>query len=185
MHKAELQFDLTIHTSVTVKDINIAVDEVRRDMKTMMTVVFAYMSSADERQIAAHVDSKGGADIVKQDEGLLLEVIEHFTPNTSGKAEGPQETPESMVSALRKEIAKDLEDIIKDDSKAFDQKFDVVQAQLKELKQAVLRESDRIIAVMQTGPHERIVDRVSVFAQCRHDLNVRVRRIFTICGRIW
>jgi hypothetical protein len=183
-----------MHTSVTVKDINIAVkdtsitlEEIRRKMETMMETVFEYMSSADERRIAALIDEKGGVEKVKDDDAVLCKLVDQFMPDTSSGTSNPRETPQSKASALRKEIAKDLEDIIKDDSKAFDQKFDFVQAQLTELKQVFQGESDRIIAEIRTGPHRRIVNQVSVAPQGsrRHNLRVDVRRIFIICGRIW
>jgi hypothetical protein len=159
-HKANLQFDLQIHVAVTAADVKTTLAVVHHDVEAMMTLVFEQMRSPEERQLAALVESKGGADRVIGNDALLSEIMAQSASKTERLAKRQKDEPGLTLSGMRKEIAKDPEDLIKEDTKAFEQKFSTVLIQIEEVKHVVRRESDRVIAAVQSGPHERIVDRV-------------------------
>ncbi len=77
--------------------------------------------------------------------------------------------PTFTVKDLCEEISKDVEQVLKDNKKTFEEKFEAQQRQLEEVKVTVRHESDRVIDAVLAGPHERIKDQVSScssFFQC-------------------
>jgi hypothetical protein len=164
VHKADLQLDLQIHVSVTAADMKVTLAAVHQDVSAMMTLVFEKMRSPEEREFAALVAIKGGEEKTIANDALLGDILGKSKPRSARMVKQKQDDDDAdlTLSTLRKEIAKDPDEVVKEDAKAFDQKFSAVLTQLEEVKQAVRRESDRVIAIVQGGPHERIVDRVSL-----------------------
>jgi hypothetical protein len=151
----DLQLELHVYSYVTLTAVH-------QDMSAIMKLIFERMHSPEERELAALVASKGGEKSIIADDATLGDVLSKSKPRSARMVKQKQDGDDADLtpSTLRKEMEKDPDEVIREDAKAFDQKFAAVLAQLEEVKQAVRRESDRVIAFMQNGPHERIVDRV-------------------------
>ena len=66
---------------------------------------------------------------------------------------------------LRKDIFEDPDAATEKNRIVFFRKFEVQKRQIiDELTLVVTRESDRVIQVVKGGPHERILDRVSILS---------------------
>jgi hypothetical protein len=135
-------------------------------MSAIMTLVFERMYSPEERELAALVASKGGEKNIVADDAILGDVLSKSKSRSARMVKQKQDGDDAdlTLSTLRKEIEKDPDEVVREDAKAFEQKFSAVLAQLEEVKQVVRHEGDRVIAFIQGGPHERIVDRVCLLA---------------------
>jgi hypothetical protein len=165
VHKADLQFELQIYIGHTVNSIKTTLEAEHPKASATFALVFQNMRSPEERELAVHVASKGGAEkiLALGNDALFDDVIRNAKPRsarTKQKQDG--DDADFTPSSLRREIEKTPEEVVRENAQAFDQKFSAICAQLKELKQSIVRESDRIIAAVEGGPHERIVDRVSL-----------------------
>ena len=136
----------------------------------LMEVVFERMRSPDEREVASLVASQpGGVEAALKNDALLEQVLaaQKLKDGKPGaRRHGPggagaEEDKTKTISELREEVKKDVEQVLAD-NKYFDQKFEVVRMQVDEVKVSIRRESDRVIDTLLSGPHERIIDRVSL-----------------------
>jgi hypothetical protein len=161
VHRAELQFDLQMYVGIAVANVKTTLAAAHHDALAMMTHIFEKMSSPQEREFAALVASAGGTDKVLANDALLGDVLGKFKIRSAQIAQQEQDSDDAdlTLSSLRTEIAKDPDEIVDEATKAFDQNTRTVltQTQPEEIKQAILREGDCVMAVVQGGPHERIV----------------------------
>ena len=173
-HKTAIQFDLQIHASVGITTANIALSAVSTDMSKLtenvgklMEVVFERMRSPEEREVASLVAAQpGGVEAALKNDALLEQVLA-AQKSKDGKGAGArrhgagaEEDKTKTISELRAEVGKDVEQVLAD-NKYFEQKFEVVRMQVEEVKVSIKRETDRVIDTLLSGPHERIIDRVS------------------------
>lgn len=94
------------------------------------------------------------------------------------------ETPDMVAAAVREAMNEDMEKALAKDRRAFDRKFDGIQETLEEMKNVVTRSSDRILSAIDSGPHDRIIDKVR--AVVSRDSRVLTRsRTYTMSGRRW
>lgn len=158
-HKKNLQLELQLRVTATVADIKTSMD-------AMMKLVFDHMRSPQEREVAAFVRSKGSSDPARitADDALLSEIYAQVAPKVEQKSTGSKPTSETAVNlvSVRKEIAQDPGTISNEDANTFKQKWDAFRDKLDELKHVVVQEGDRVISAFNSGPHERIVDKVSM-----------------------
>jgi hypothetical protein len=161
VHKADLQFDLQIYVGITVANVKTTLAVARQDMSAMMTLVFEKMLSPKEHEFAALVASLGGAEKILANDALLRDLLVKFKPRSGHMLQQKQDGDDAGLtpSSLREEIAKDPDEVVKENAQAFDQIFNAVLAQLEEIKQVARRESSH---GAQGGPHKRIVDRVGL-----------------------
>jgi hypothetical protein len=127
----------------------------RQDTLATMALVFEKMRSPEERaRFEALVASAGGMDKVLANDALFDDVLDKFKSNKQDANDS-----DSKSSNLRTDITKRPDEVVKENAKALNQRSRTVltQTQPEEIKQTVLRESDRVMAVVQGGPHERIV----------------------------
>ncbi|KAJ7499168.1 hypothetical protein FB451DRAFT_28305 [Mycena latifolia] len=171
-HKSAIQFDLQIHITVGISDANQALFTLNQNVSILMKIVFERMVTPEERDIAQFVEKHGGQDAVLKDEKLLKQVMDKQSKSQSetkskidrsyGRA-GQTDSRPSVVADFKRDLAKDIDDILAENSKMFEQKFDAIELSLRDVKLTVQRESDRvvgeIIANLNAGPHERIIDR--------------------------
>jgi hypothetical protein len=163
VNKADLQFDIQVAVGLAMANVKTTRAAAHQDALPTMTLVFdsEKMRSLEEREFAALVASAGGMDKVLANDALLRDVLGKFKHSSAGMAQQDQDRDDANLtpSSLRTEIAKSPDEIVNEDAKAFGQNPRTVltQTQPEEVKQAVLRESDRVMAVVQGGPHERIV----------------------------
>jgi hypothetical protein len=171
-HKDNLHFDLQLHISVTVINVSDTLASVHgmvTEMSGMMQMVFEKMQSPEERDWAAFVRQNDGVERVLESEALMKRVIEKQKGGTkdekgaSGKSGQPPK-PSITLAEFEKELGKDVESVLAENTKAFEQKFGVIETKLQEVNVTITRQSDRVIKEvldgMHAGPHERIVDKV-------------------------
>jgi hypothetical protein len=173
-HRSNIESDLQLHISITVTnthDLVSSVDDKINTMTVMMQLVFEKMQTSEEKELAAFAEQNGGADHVLENGALLRKVVERQKSPTkddkgSSAAKGaPTQTSMALtVPELEKELRKDVETILAENTKAFDQKFGAIELSLREVHVTIQRQSDRVIeevlAGMHAGPHERIKDKV-------------------------
>ncbi|KAJ6562519.1 hypothetical protein B0H19DRAFT_99038 [Mycena capillaripes] len=169
--KVEIQSDLQIHISVGIDDANEALAILNRNVSIIMKMVFERMVTPEERDIARFVEKNHGKDAVLKDEKLLKQILDkqaksQSEPKSKGQAGPAPDSPDSRVSAVsdfKRDVARDIDEILNDNRRMFEQKFETIRLSLGDLKSTVQRESDRvvgeIIANLNAGPHERIIDR--------------------------
>ncbi len=174
-HKRDLLADLQLHTSITVTkthDLLATVDDKINSMKAMMEIAFERMQTPEERQLTEFAQKNGGAERILEN-GMIMKKIQEMEKHkvaakddkaaTSGKGSA-QAQPTLTIQDLEKEIRKDVETILVENTGAFDRKFGAIELSLREVNKTIERQSDRVIsevlAGMQSGPHERIKDKV-------------------------
>jgi hypothetical protein len=170
-HKQALQFELQIHLSVEMTNANETLAEVNENVKLMMKVVFEAMNTPEEKDLAVLAQNKGGVDVVLADDHTLKQVLAKQSKGKDEKGGGRPKDVNSVDSGaltlgeFKHELDQDVEVVLAENSKHFEQKFAAMELSLKEVTVTIQRQSDRVIeeilAGVNAGPHERIVDRVS------------------------
>ena len=171
-HKSNLESDLQIHISITVtntSDTLASVNEKVTAITTMIGMVFEKMQSPEEKEWAAFARKNGGVDRVLESEDLMKKVVEKQksgAKDEKGSTNKHGQQP-STLAEFEKELGKDVDAVLADNTKAFEQKFGAMEASLREVQVTIQRQSDRVIeevlAGMHAGPHERILDKVPGF----------------------
>ena len=179
-HKSNIQSDLQLHISITVtstSDTLASVNEKVTAITTMMGMVFEKMQSPEEKDWAAFVRQNGGVEQVLESEELKKKVIEKQKgetkdENKAGLKNVLSQGPSMTVTEFEKELGKDVETVLAENTKAFEQKFGAIEVSLREVNVTIQRQSDRVIeevlAEMHAGPHERILDKVLSTAYSWH-----------------
>ncbi len=162
-HKSGLQLDLQIHASLTLSAASVTLSTVNDNVAMIMKMVFELMRSPEERELMTFITSKGGADTVIKDEALLSALLSKQKVK-KGRAKPARAEPTFTAKDLRKEISKDVEQVLEDNARTFAQKFEAQRLQIEEVKVTVIHESDRVIDAVLAGPHERIKDQVNSFS---------------------
>ena len=174
-HKKELQADLQVYTGIMANktyDLLSSVDDKINSMKAMIEVAFAKMQTPEERELATYAQQNGGTDRILEN-GMFMKKVSEMekqkTPTkddkgpTSGKSSAPAQSALTLPD-LEKEIRKDVDTILQENTEAFDRKFGAIELSLREVNVTIKRQSDRVIseilAGMRAGPHGRIKDKV-------------------------
>lgn len=164
-HTIKLRFDLDVHTNRGVVTANQMLARTQADLGRLMKLVFESLLSTDEREVSLFVERHGGSDKVLQDDVLLSNLFEIRRSRSSGPRRPAGLQPAEMslsdeIQELRKETQKDLEKILEESREAFERKFEAQRAQIEDVRNTVVKEGDRIISTMVSGPHDRIVNKV-------------------------
>jgi hypothetical protein len=138
-------------------------------MDAMMTL-FERLVSPEQKQLMELVDAKGGVKLLQTDDKTLLELDEtankvSSAPSAKGRRaqRGKPTDTNRNADDLRDDIFEEPDAAVEKNRTVFFRKFEVQRRQIvDELSLVVKRESDRVIQEVKGGPHERILDRVSV-----------------------
>ena len=183
-HKKELLADLQVYTGIMANktyDLLSSVDDKINSMKAMIEVAFAKMQTPEERELSAFAQQNGGTEYILEN-GMFMEKVSEMekrkTPTKgdksplSGKSSAPAQSALTQPE-LQKEIQKDVDTILQENTEAFNRKFEAIESSLREVNVTIKRQSDRVIsevlAGMQAGPHGRIKDKV-----CSPDFQITV-----------
>lgn len=136
----------------------------------VMIAMFQQLVSPEQKNLSQLVAAKGGVKALRNNDKMLLSLEESSNkatraPNSEGRrmphAKASDANPN--VDDLRKDIFEDPDAAADKNRIVFFRKFEVQKRQIiDELTLVVTRESDRVIQVVKGGPHERILDRVSI-----------------------
>jgi hypothetical protein len=141
MHRSNIESDLKLHiTVINTHDLVSSVDEKVNTITATMELVFAKMQTSEEKELAAFVEQKGGVEYVLENEVLLKEVLE----KQKGKGSTAQTSMSLTVPALKEELRKDVETILAENTKSFEQKFGAMVLCLREVPATIQRQSDRV-----------------------------------------
>jgi hypothetical protein len=167
--KGELLADLQIHTNVVVIDIKSMLASVQQEVSVMsavMSLVFQKLPSSEERELSIFADIRGGVDNILANDTLLSDLFAMARSTTERPGEDAQNPiAKESPSALREEIKKDPDDLIRADATTFENKFNAFRDQVVD---QVEHNGNRIILEIQKGPHQRILNWVRV---SQHGLN--------------
>jgi len=162
--------DLQIYTGTGVQAIHRSVGRIEDQMAILMNFVFRGMASPEEQELQTFMNANGGADNFIEDDKLLLDLIRKREAQMSRNNPGgpPKELATQMdngamtsFAEIKSELKRDLDTILAQSRKHFDQKFEEQKHQIAEVKTTIKRESDRIIQEIKSGAHDRILDRAS------------------------
>ena len=168
-HKSNIESDLQLHISITVTNTSTtlaSVDEKVTAITAMVGMVFEKMQSPDEKEWAAFAWQNGGVDGVMTSNELTKQVFEKQKSAAKGEkgSVSKMQNPSMTLAEFEKELGKDVEGVLAENAKAFEQKFGVIELSLREVNVTIQRQSDRVIeevlAGLHAGPHERIIDKV-------------------------
>ncbi|KAA1470668.1 hypothetical protein DENSPDRAFT_798038 [Dentipellis sp. KUC8613] len=157
-HAAKLQDDLSMYSSIGINSANKSLAVLSEKMDEVMATVFKTFQSAEERQIGALVASKGGPEKVAGDNAALEQLLLKQKELEDGPGK-KDHTGTMTVGELRKDMRKDVEAVLSENSRTFNQKFELQQRQIaEEMKSAVFEARDDIIDAVLAGPYERVED---------------------------
>jgi hypothetical protein len=165
-HKKELLADLQLHASITATKTHELLTSEMSSMKSMIYLAFERMQTPEERDLAAFAQKNGGAERILENGTLVQEFLEAEKKISANDDKGPTFATRSGLTPaeLKHEIRKEVDTVLTEDTGAFERKFEAIELSLKEVKTTIYRQSDRVIsevlAGMQSGPHERIKDKV-------------------------
>lgn len=178
--RTEFQFALTIHTASGVdvakekiKALQAVNDEINQKMDVMLTL-FQQFVTPDQKKISAFVKKKGGPEACQKNMEVLRELAElepknvavthHSGSQFSSANNSRSNTSTTGLSALLEDLAPSIDESLQENFTVFSRKFEIQQRQLKEeLTRVIQRESDRVIGALTSGPHDKILDKVSTF----------------------
>ncbi|OJT10257.1 hypothetical protein TRAPUB_13211 [Trametes pubescens] len=164
--RKEFTFALSIHTGIGVDDANRKLDSLDSKMDVLLEF-FTTSVTPEYKELAALVQKKGGARAVMDSNETLEELLKFKAASaatTSKQAE--RDSPEHKSStgkddldALKVELFESPELAIKKNFDVFERKFKMQQRELsEEMRRVVHHEGDRVIEVVTSGSHDRIID---------------------------
>ena len=138
----------------------------------VMIAMFRQLVSPDQKRLSELVAAKGGVKALRNNDKVLLSLEETVgkvasAPSSEGHRMPRTKPSDANTNAddLRKDLFEDPDAAADKNRIVFFRKFEVQKRQIiDELTLVVTRESDRIIQVVKGGPHERILDRVSILS---------------------
>ncbi|TDL25410.1 hypothetical protein BD410DRAFT_766024 [Rickenella mellea] len=142
--KEEIKFALEIH--VTIKLDTVADQVTNIDVKMDMLIHLFQEQSPKEKELAAEVSRLGGADTVMRSEHLLAQ-LDHDNESARGKTS----TSTSLVMSVRTPV----DELVEANREYFDVKM---EAQMRQIDDAIQRSARRIIRAIGDGPWKRIQD---------------------------
>jgi hypothetical protein len=162
--KEHLRDALLLHGSVTLSALERSIGGMNKKvdrLHNIMEAMFAQFCSPEERELVTLIDRKGGIEAVRGDDDALTDAV-RWARRRSEQAMRPGLGDDSALtlSQLKAELSRNLEDTIAENRKAFEGKWGLQIKKIKELKNHVTHEGDRIIAAIREGPHDRIIDPV-------------------------
>ncbi|KAJ6516680.1 hypothetical protein C8R47DRAFT_1205906 [Mycena vitilis] len=162
--KAEFSLALSIHTAQGVANVQYTLTGIEDAVQTgsdsaAMLLLFRELESPTEHELRKWINDKGGATVVSSNEKLFKELQSMMKDIKDPLARKGQEEPtETTMLRVREEMEEDIDRSLARDRKQFDLKFDAVRDKLEEMKNTVRRSTDRVLAAVTSGPHDRIRD---------------------------
>lgn len=165
-HRKELEFTLTIHTTVGVDAANVALAELSKGMKAVnekldMIAVFRRLDTPQEKKLQKFVNENGGPEaVIANDQGMAaLADLEKDEPVSGTKKQIKVDI--MVVNKMRLEFREDFEGSLQKNMTVFARKLEMQAKQIVDDVEAIVRrESNLVIRAVISGPHDRIIDPV-------------------------
>lgn len=140
----------------------------------VMITIFQQLASPKQKQLSELVDASGGVKDLRSNDKILLSLDEKASRVSGASSADARRTQGMTADDLREDILETPDAAAEKNRATFFRKFEVQKRQIDELKQAIEQESDRVIQELKGGPHERILDRVSVLLPGIAALNAQI-----------
>ncbi|KAH9838710.1 uncharacterized protein C8Q71DRAFT_752552 [Rhodofomes roseus] len=157
--RADLQFAMSMHAmrgidgvSDQLKGISRLMEE-RTNPEQIIYFIQTYVSQEDQH-LYKQVTLRGGAAAVLHDQCALEELTAEGAREPSGEHDGASDL-RSLQADLR-----DPAEAANENLPSFERKLEILQRQIVEdTEKIMVRESDRVIESVTSGPHDRILDK--------------------------
>ena len=191
-------FAMAAHTTIGVDSANLKMDNLSQkyavspcilEVKVLTTCLrmdvmlqlFKEFATPQQKELAAMVENMGG-DAVLNDKQAMEELV-RVEPKLTVRPGRKDGGGRFNFVELQKEIKESPDKAIERNAEFFSGKFEI---QKREIEEIVTRESDRVISAVIAGPHDRIIDPVSLRLLLFYDpLLTFPIRISTTYGRTW
>ena len=155
--KTEIQHALQFGIATTVQSIHDKVDKIDAILSTLFQ-----QRTPEERDLETKVAARGGKEKCLEDPAAIRELAAFIDPGT-----------EPATSSLLVTLHAELDTLLDENMIAF--KITIDQ-QTKILENAIKASETRVIAILQSGPHELIEDHVKSFSQALHrSIDIQLR----------
>ncbi|KAF8498939.1 hypothetical protein BU17DRAFT_102863 [Hysterangium stoloniferum] len=152
--RSEFEFELSIHTAGGVDSANEKLVDMQARMNEMLEML-GKLVSPDEARMQKAIDDRGGRDAVLENEKLLKEVSKDQLAGADTEANGKPYT----FADLKDDLKADIDELITKNMEGFERKIKLGQDKIKaELESAINKMEATVIAQMESGPHDRIID---------------------------
>jgi hypothetical protein len=164
----DFQFELTMYTATgmdTVMDTTQATKERVEEMNEMLKIIRDAVTP-EEQRLREEVEKIGRDAIMDpEDETLLFQLGKRELRKASSKIanQSKADSKPYTLEDLRNDLSADPKDVIAKNMVAFRQKMEMQEKRIiKETEAIAIRESGRVIKAMEAGPHDGILDPVTV-----------------------
>lgn len=131
----------------------------------MLVAMMENLVSPEQKKLAEAVIRKGGPMRVMEDDDLLKEFSAQGSRNALTMTGDSRSRGD--FDKLKTELRTDPAAVIQMNLQAFEGKFAIQKRQIiEDIDRTMKRESDRVIELVTCGPHDRIVDKVSLHVIC-------------------
>lgn len=153
-HRQTLMQDLQMYTAIKVHSLTNSMDALSKQLGSM----FDWLRNPEERDLINLTASLGGAENVIKDNSLVEKLIQSIGHDDQSARCG-QEGSGAALADIRRELHKNIAQMLETNRRAFEAKWEVQKNQLANIKEEVKHQGDRVIEAVNKRPHERIVDK--------------------------
>jgi hypothetical protein len=166
-YKDQLDKALTVHIAIGVDTANVKLDtqssklESIEEKVNVLISVFQRLDTPREKEVKNFIEENGGSAAVVDRNDLVEKLVEksgESLANLADKTRGGKTEVDSVREKLKKEMAEDLDAVLKRNFALFDRKLEI---QSRNIVDAVEKQGQYIISVLSTGTYDRIRDIVS------------------------
>ena len=126
----------------------------------MLLKSFETLVSPEQKKLQAVVDRKGGVEACRSSDHALQSLL-NSDPD-SVESHTFKSAVKYGLEELRSDLSTDIDAALKENMVTFTSKLEMQQQQIQDhIDGAVHRGTDRVLAAITSGPHERILDPVS------------------------
>lgn len=168
--RKDISFHISVHVGLAMDDAKRRLEGIDEKMNLVIGF-FRTLVTPEQQELGALIARKGGPRAVMRNNDTLKELIKFKSgtrahsgkPVDSEKAERKGFGADDELDDVKEELFEIPEVAIQKNFEVYTRKFLVQQRELaEEVKTVVRHEGDRVIEAITSGPHERILDRVSI-----------------------
>ncbi|KAF5348106.1 hypothetical protein D9756_010797 [Leucocoprinus leucothites] len=154
-HRDQLDKALTVHIALGVDAANLKLDSQSSQLDSieekldMLTNVFRRLDTPQEKEVMEFIEKNGGPNAVVARNDLVKALVDKSGETLSNLSD------KARSEKLQKEVAEDLDLVLKRNSTLFDRKLDI---QSKNITDAVERQGQYIVSALSAGTHDRVRD---------------------------
>ncbi|KAG8806128.1 hypothetical protein FRC19_007457 [Serendipita sp. 401] len=162
-HRKEIQFAISLHTTLGVEEANVKLENLGETLKSIeegmnMLKLFRMLDSPGEKELLKIVERNGGAEAYLEDEKKLNDLAS----SKSCQLQNKQGVIDNVkLGEVKQSLKEDVDKSLNFNLTIFQKKLELQITQFTlAMDHTVRRETDRVISVITSGPHDRVVDKV-------------------------